>query len=212
LTSPCQVLHRPHCDGDEPAAVANQVGQIWAFRERIQPGDLIALPLKTRAAIAIGRIKGPYQYRLDLPGDTRHVRAADWLRMDIPRSAFAQDLLFSLGAFMTVCRIQRNNAEERIKAVLDGHARPNAAREPDVQEKVEAEVVAPVDLEEYAHDLIRDFIGQKFKGHNLERLVAAVLKAEGYQTQQAPAGADGGSTSLLGEVRWDSSRHGSACR
>ena len=48
------------------------------------------------------------------------------------------------------------------------------------------------DLERFARDQIRVFIGQRFKERNLERLVAALLKAEGYQTQQAPVGADGG--------------------
>src|SRR5690242_16865739 len=54
--------------------VANHVGQVWSFRSRIEPGDLAVLPLKTRAAIAIGKVAGPYQYTTDLGEAVRHVR------------------------------------------------------------------------------------------------------------------------------------------
>lgn len=37
-----------------------------------------------------------------------------WIQQDIPRSNFDQDILYSLGAFITVCRIKRNDAEKRI--------------------------------------------------------------------------------------------------
>ena len=52
--------------------IANWVGQLWAFRERIQVGDLVVLPLKKQSAIAIGNIAGPYAFRSDLPADTHH--------------------------------------------------------------------------------------------------------------------------------------------
>jgi len=41
-----------------------------------------------------------------------HYRDVDWLAKDIPRDRFDQDILYSLGAFMTVCRINKNNAFE----------------------------------------------------------------------------------------------------
>ena len=36
---------------------------------------------------------------------------------DIPRSNFDQDLLYSLGAFLTICEVKRNDAEKRIRAM-----------------------------------------------------------------------------------------------
>jgi restriction system protein len=81
----------------KPNSIFNQVGQIWAFRERIQAGHLVVLPLKTRNAVAIGKVMGPYQYRPDLSEDARHTHRVDWMRKDIPRSAFDQDILYSLG-------------------------------------------------------------------------------------------------------------------
>lgn len=54
----------------------------------------------------------------------RHQRTVTWIRDDVPRDAIDQDLRYSLGAFLTVCRIKRNNAEERIRALLDGAPLP----------------------------------------------------------------------------------------
>src|SRR5437868_4152350 len=45
---------------DSVNRLTNWTGQVWAFRDRIQPGDLVVLPLKTRSAIAIGEVNGPY--------------------------------------------------------------------------------------------------------------------------------------------------------
>ena len=47
--------------GTKKMAIANEVGQVWSFIKRIQPDDLIVLPLKLRSAIAIGKVTGPYQ-------------------------------------------------------------------------------------------------------------------------------------------------------
>jgi len=189
-----EICHRTYPEA-KPNTVSNWAGQIWAFRERIQMGHLVVLPLKTRNAVAIGKVTGPYQYRPDLPEDARHTRHVDWMRKDIPRSAFDQDILYSLGSLMTVCQIQRNRAEERIQAMLEGHA--NTSNSESLPSKnagtdTVADVAAPPDLEEYTRDQIRTYIGQKFRGHGLARLVNALLNAQGYKTQVSPPGPDGG--------------------
>jgi restriction system protein len=176
--------------------VSNHVGQLWSFRSRIQPGDLAILPLKTRSAIAIGKVTGPYQYTTDLGDGVRHIRKVEWLRTDLPRTAFGQDILYSLGAFMTVCQIQRNQAEERIRAVLAGNADPGApsGEEADAEDGGERSL----DIEQAAGDQILEHIQRNFSGHKLATLVDAVLKAEGYLTRVSPPGPDGGVDILAG--------------
>ena len=160
---------------------ANEVGQIWRFLREIQKDDLVALPLKTQSAIAIGRVLGDYEYK-ELTANIKHNRRVKWLKT-IPRSAFDQDILYSLGAFMTVCQISRNDAENRVKKLLQ--------KEPiDVGKEPKTEEV--IDIEEYARDQIVKFIGRKFKGHNLARLVEAILQAQGYVTKKSSPGPDGG--------------------
>ncbi|MCK4283495.1 MAG: restriction endonuclease, partial [Candidatus Brocadiae bacterium] len=168
-----------------PMAIAILVGQLWAFRERMSPRDLVVLPFKTRSGVAIGEVTGSYQYRPESAAGARHTRPVKWLRTDIPRSEFGQDLRYSLNAGMTVCRIKRNNAEERIKAVLAGKPDPGLEDEEVIIEEIP-------DLEAYAREQIRDFIARSFKEHELAHLVDDILKAQGYKTHLSPPGPDGG--------------------
>ncbi len=162
--------------------------QIWPFIHTIQEGDIITLPLKTRPAVAFGRVTGAYRYDASAPSEANHQRPVEWLK-EVPRSEIAQDLLYSMGAFMTVCRIQRNDAERRIKALLEGKtATPNPVSIPTDAE----DESAPIDLEVSIRDQIRAAIISKFKGHRLSNLVAAVLEAQGFQTEVAGHGPDGG--------------------
>ena len=181
------------------SAIANYVGQLWGFKEKIMIGDLIVLPLKTRAAIAVGKVEGPYEYRDDLPMGVRHARRVKWIRTDIPRSAFGQDLLYSLGAFMTVCRIKRNDAEKRIEAILQGKPDAIVTQAEKGEPKSDSENEVEIDYEEAALDQIREYIGRKFKGHGMARLVDSVLKAQGYHTRLSPEGPDEGADILAGK-------------
>jgi restriction system protein len=184
------------------ARLNNFVGQLFGFVHRIVPGDLVVLPRKKTSTIALGRVTGPYQYREDL-GEVHHVRPVTWVRTDIPRTDVAQDLLYSLGAFMTVCRITRNHAEERFQQILNGQKDPAlsdtwAATGEATREDEPSAEAALVDVERLAEDQILRHIEAHFKGHQLARLVEAVLQAEGYQTHLSPPGPDGGVDILAG--------------
>lgn len=164
----------------------NWQSQVWPFVAVMEQGDIVALPLKRRPVIALGRVEGKYEYRPDLPEGAKHTRRVKWLT-ELPRSAFDSDLRYSFGAFLTVFRVQRNEAEERITAMLTGQPRRQ-----DGLPSGQIEVDPYVDLEQYARDQIHDFIARKFKGHALARLVAGILQAQGYQVQEPPEGPDGG--------------------
>lgn len=117
-----------HALGGRSAGSTLQAGQLWALRGRIRAGDLLAMPLKTTRRIALGRVIAPYQYRADEPDlERRHVVSVDWQRTDLPRSAVKQDLLFTLGSAMSIFSPSKNNAVERLEALLvtgtdPGHA------------------------------------------------------------------------------------------
>lgn len=176
---------------DKLGTVRSWRNQLWTLLRRITEGDLVALPLKKRSAIAIGRVTGPYRFQSDFPADARHTRPVKWLETDVPRTAFGQDLLYSLGAAMTVCQIKRNNAEERVNAILEGKPDPLPSPDTSGDDDADAETVL-FDLGAYGRDLIRSYVGRKFLGHNMERLMTALLEAQGYQVQVAPLGRDGG--------------------
>lgn len=162
---------------------ASGVGQVWRFVHEIQKGDLVALPLKTQSAIAIGKVEGEYEYQ-KLADNIKHIRRVKWLRT-VPRSAFDQDILYSLGSLLTVCQIERHDAENRVKKLLQRGEITEVGVKTEIPEET-------IDIEEYAKDQIIKHIGTKFKGHDLARLVDAILHAQGYVTKKSPPGPDGG--------------------
>lgn len=185
--------------------VANFARQFWAFRGLIQVGDTVVLPLKNRPGqIALGVVEGDYEF-VAIEGTKRHSRRVKWIRPDVARSSFKEDLLFSFGAFMTVCRIQRNQAEHRIAEVLA--ERPDPGYTPVADKKSggvkhelppEEEQEANIDLAQAARDEIVAWIRANFQSHELARLVAQLLEVEGYVTTVSPPGPDGGADILAG--------------
>jgi restriction system protein len=195
------LCRRVYPDASE-SRLNNYVGQLFSFVHRIALGDLVALPRKSTSTIALGRVTGPYQYREDL-GEVHHARLVTWMRTDIPRTDVAQDLLYSLGAFMTVCRLTRNRAEERVQQLLNGQKDPGlsdawVATEEGTGGDEPSDQAAPTDVEQVAEDQILRHIEAHFKGHHLARLVEAVLQAEDYRTQLSPPGPGGGVDILAG--------------
>ena len=182
-------------------AQGNFAGQLWAFACAMQEGDIVVLPRKNTAQIAIGRVTGPYRYT-EVNAVLRHTRPVEWVRPDVPRATFEQDLLYSFGAFMTVCNISRNDAARRVTVVLEGKPDPGPSvlweGSTKVPEPTEVETTAVPDLAQLAYDQIVAQIQSRFAGHALAQLVDAVLRVDGWVTRISPPGADGGVDILAG--------------
>ena len=98
-----------------PGRARNWASQIWPIAHEIKIGDWIVLPSKMKASVHIGEITGEYVFDKKQEDPYFHYRAVRWFATDIPRVNFDQDILYSFGVFMTVCRISRNDAENRIR-------------------------------------------------------------------------------------------------
>lgn len=188
--------------GEPARRIGNWTGQIWAFVLAMKPGNLVVVPRKSTGSVAIGEIISGYTYDPNAEPMYRHYRTVKWLKTDVPRTSFDQDLLYSLGAIMTICEIKRNDAEKRIRALIQHRlltvtpaAVPTGT---DSQPTTPLSEDAEVDLEQLARDAIAKIIIQKFKGHGMARLVEAVLKAQGFTTHLSPEGPDGGLDILAG--------------
>lgn len=196
-----QVMTERYPDA-KPKGVLNWVSQVWPFAHEMEKGDLVVTPLKTQRAILIGEITGEYRFEANGPDPFFHWRAVKWITEPVPRSHFGQDLLNTFGAFLTICRIQRNNAEERIAAMRASGWKPESIasviRGSTAEPAAEDEDSAETNIEEIAKDQIAKLIMAKFKGHGLTKLVEAILRAQGYITYRSPEGADGGVDILAG--------------
>jgi len=171
--------------------VSNQINQIYRFLKEIQPLDLVALPLKSQSSIAFGIIETKYQFE-ELADNVKHIRRVTWKKI-ISRAQIPQDLLHSFGSLLTVCKIERNNAEDRIKELINQTV--------EVQKNIDSDTedFSEIDIEDYSKDEILKYIAKRFNGHNLTRLVAQILSAQDYITTVSPPGPDGGIDILAGK-------------
>lgn len=178
--------------------IRNHTGQIWAFLHTMAVEDLVVVPSKKTPELHFGVIRTKAEYDAAATSEYRHYREVMWLR-DVPRSAMDKDILYSLGAIMTICEISRNDAESRVRKMLKlADAKPAPVRGAAEATSSEEESSAPVDYEQLARDEIAALIMRRFKGHGLERLVDAILRAQGYVTFHSPTGSDGGIDILAG--------------
>jgi len=178
--------------------VRNHAAQIWAFIRAMAVDDLIVLPSKKKPELHFGVIRSEAQFEGNAEPDYRHFREVKWLQ-DVPRSAMDKDILYSLGAIMTICSISRNDAEARIRRMLKLSAQQlPAVTAPSEALRAEEDAATTIDYEQLARDEIAALIMRRFKGHGLERLVDAILRAQGYVTYHSPAGPDRGIDILAG--------------
>ncbi len=112
----------------KPGKLRNHASQIWPFVHSMEQGDWVVLPSKSQPVVHMGKITGGYTYNPEGPSPYFHWRSVEWFAQDIPRSHFSQDILYSFGAFMTICRIKRNNAVERIQAMAANNWKPENDR------------------------------------------------------------------------------------
>jgi restriction system protein len=178
--------------------VRNWASQIWPFVFEMKIGDTVITPLKRQAGIMVGTITGEYKYEGAKNAPYFHSRAIEWRREPIPRSNFNQDLLYAFGAFMTICRIQRNNAETRIAKMQQLNWAAESAHTAAVTTATDQDEQVSTDLQVLADDQVARFIQARFSGHAMERLVEGILRAQGYTTSRSPVGPDGGSDIVAG--------------
>jgi restriction system protein len=81
-------------------------------------GDWIVLPRKLNRTIHFGKITGEYKYNSNLENPYFHYRDVEWFSLDVPRDRFEQDILYSMGAFMTVCKRHKKMLRNALKRCI----------------------------------------------------------------------------------------------
>ena len=135
----------------KPKTIQNWASQVSPFAHDIQQGDLVILPLKTQPAIMISEVTSDYHF-----GRMARTRSSTGAMLSGSerryRGSLRKDILFTLGAFMTICRVQRNNAEARIAAIQNNGWRPETTAAATIESAADAVGADDANLEELAHD------------------------------------------------------------
>ena len=72
---------------DTTANVSTQARQVFLFAHELAVGDYVLTPLKSRRGyVAVGRVAGPYAYRLETPfiPEGQHTHPVEWLSRGTP--------------------------------------------------------------------------------------------------------------------------------
>lgn len=170
----------------------NWASQVAPFVFTIKVGDWVVVPGKHTPALAFGVVEKIYAYNPKADESYRHSLKVKWLNTEVPRTTFDQDLLYSFGAFMTVCQITRNNAEARVRAMAADNWKSRSVVRPIVPADGGDDPSVAIDVERFTRDQVTHLIGTRFKGHRMAALVEAVLVAQGFQTHLSPPGPDQG--------------------
>lgn len=165
----------------------NWASQVWPFGNEMAIGEIVVLPSKINSVIHFGRITGEYEFNADAPNPFYHRRSIDWFALNVPRSCFDQDILYSFGAFMTICRIKQEKRVVKAIEAFQNHG-PSAPSDEGAHESSDG----AIDIEAEALSAIVQRMIQKVKGHDLARIVDAILQTKGYATLVSPPGPDKG--------------------
>ena len=95
-------------------AIGIFVGYWRVFLYDMAIGDVLALSL-TGGRVAVGRVIGDYEYRVDQSDHVGHVRRVDWLISDLLRDRFDDDIRATLNSRGTICRIRAHDAVRRLE-------------------------------------------------------------------------------------------------
>ena len=152
------------------------VNQVWPFAHDMKKGDLVLMPLKKHPAITIGEVTGDYRFEHKGPDPFYHWRSISWIAEAIPRSYFGPDMLFTFGSSLSICRVHRNNAQERLAAMRANDWKPesSASAVSSLDNRTD-ETMYSISLEAVSRDQIAQLIEARFQEQGLTRLVEAIL-------------------------------------
>ena len=100
---------------DEKSDTINQwAGMTYQFAYELSIDDFVIVDLKTRQRVAIGKITGSYTKG----DDDEHLRAVDWLRLDIDKSELGEDVQGTLRNPRTFSAVGFIDAVDRIEHIV----------------------------------------------------------------------------------------------
>lgn len=169
--------------------IANVVAMIHKFRSIIRPGDPVITFDKARREYLVGRVVSDYMFK---PGDVKdhpHIRKVEW-QGRVSRDHLRVASRNTLGSTLTLFSVPEDVWSD-VSAALKGLP-PDVGALPETaeQEREELEETRQ-DTQARALELIKDRI-LRLDDHQLEHLVAALLRGMGYRTRVTPRGPDRG--------------------
>jgi len=97
----------------------NQGSHIWTFIHELKTGDWIVMPSILKPVIHFAKVTGNYQFDIKAEPHFCHYRQVEWFARDIPIKNIDQDFLSSLNEYMTIFKVNLDNADQIILNVVE---------------------------------------------------------------------------------------------
>lgn len=167
--------------------IGNAVAMAFKFRSVMQVDDKLLTYDSHRREYLVGTIISDYSYSPNVIKDYPNIRKVKW-EGRVSRDSLSVSSRNSLGCISTLFSVNEDVWKE-IQNVMEGKVTINK-EEKIIEEKDESEQIRE-DTVARAHELIKDKI-LSLDDAEMERLVAAILRALGYRTRVSPKGPDRG--------------------
>lgn len=97
--------------------ISNWASQLYSFVCKMELNDYVLIPAYRSREYCLAQIVGQYEFLIDDSEELCHSRAIVILKQDIPREIFTKDIQYSLGAYRTIFRA--NKEREILQAIND---------------------------------------------------------------------------------------------
>lgn len=162
--------------------------QLVRFRDEVKVGDSVITYDSSRRVYHVGTITGHHTHDPDNATGYDNTRSVEW-RGTVERDGLSVSTRNQLGSTLTLFRIGEGAAGE-VEALLGG-GEPLVADAAILSEEGETEADLLRRYKKEAFEILKDR-ANRLDADAMERLVAGLLRAMGYQTRQSPTGPDRG--------------------
>ena len=163
-------------------SIANSAGQLFRFVNEAKIGDYVIYPTKFNRMINIGIIESDYYFD-EKENEYNQQRKVKWIK-EFPRIDFSQGALYEIGSFTTFFRV-KHYADEFLNVL-------NNKKQLNIQDDEEDSMATSETIIENTKDYVLKELNKKYKGYDLENVVADLLNAMGYRTKLSKHGGDSG--------------------
>jgi restriction system protein len=169
--------------------IGNAVAMIYKFRSVLKLSDHVVSYDPTDREYLVGRIVGDYLFKPGEITDYSHLRKVEWLGR-ISRDQLSVASRNTLGSTLALFSVPPDVWSD-ISARLHGGPPLEKPSPEQIEEEKEGFEESKEDTKGRAHELIKDkIIG--LSSDEMEKFVAALLRAMGYRTRVTPKGPDRG--------------------
>lgn len=164
---------------------ASGASQLWRFRNEVAVGDAVVTYDAGAREYYLGKIISDPRYQAGEIEELTLQRSVEWWPEQVDRDMLSDDSRNRLGSTLTLFKVPADT-ETELTAKAVGQPQPI------IQSPIEDEVIDPFsEVIEEAALRVADRIS-RLDWYNMQRLVAALLRAMGYRTEVSPVGPDRG--------------------